>query len=105
MSTKYKASSTNLPWMNQPVCYFEDNMIHVLVDQYQMSKNQGDLTFNVQYIKYPKKFVDNIKNDNVEFELNDSAAEEMINLAIVMSLEIVESSRLESKIKTLPLES
>nr|DAH83011.1 MAG TPA: hypothetical protein [Bacteriophage sp.]DAQ65182.1 MAG TPA: hypothetical protein [Bacteriophage sp.]DAV23787.1 MAG TPA: hypothetical protein [Bacteriophage sp.] len=32
-------------------------------------------------------------------------AEELINLAIIMSTEIVESSRLTSKINTRPLES
>ena len=42
---------------------------------------------------------------NTQFELSDEMAEELINLAIIMSTEIVESSRLTSKINTRPLES
>lgn len=39
------------------------------------------------------------------FELSDEMAEELINLAIVFALENVESTRLQSKVQTLPLES
>lgn len=60
-------------------------------------------------IKQPNKFVDMLMSDINEsdkmFELNDSMAEELINLAIIMSLEIVESSRLNNKISTSQLES
>ena len=58
------------------------------------------------YIHKPKKFIegDTITKDT-QFELTDSMAEELINLAIIMSLEIVESTRLESKTKTSVLES
>lgn len=38
------------------------------------------------------------------FELSDSMAEELINLAIAMALETVESSRLTSKLQTRQLE-
>ena len=43
--------------------------------------------------------------DTVDFELSDQMAEELINLAILMSLEIVESTRQESKSKMTVLES
>lgn len=42
---------------------------------------------------------------NTPFELSDEMAEELINLAIAFALENVESTRLQSKIQTLPLES
>nr|DAI50401.1 MAG TPA: hypothetical protein [Caudoviricetes sp.]DAT77317.1 MAG TPA: hypothetical protein [Caudoviricetes sp.] len=42
---------------------------------------------------------------DTKFELNDTMAEELINLAIIMSTEITESSRLTTKINTRPLES
>ena len=60
-------------------------------------------------IKQPNKFVDMLMSDINEsdkmFQLNDSMAEELITLAIIMSLEIVESSRLNNKISTSQLES
>ena len=42
---------------------------------------------------------------NTEFELSDAMAEELIQLAVAMALENVESSRLQSKLSTLPIES
>ena len=46
-----------------------------------------------------------IKEKYKTFELSDSMAEELINLAIIMSLEIVESPRLNSKTSISQLES
>ena len=80
----------------------ENNNLRVLVDEYNKIDS---VSVNIEYVKFPKGFTQNISNPSVDFELNDSAAEELINLAIVMSLEIVESPRLDSKIKTLSLES
>lgn len=41
---------------------------------------------------------------NIKFELSDTMAEELINLAVAMALENVESTRLQTKLNTLPLE-
>jgi hypothetical protein len=61
---------------------------------------------NVTYVKQPVSFVDSIDTkDTVEFELNSTIAEELINLAIAMSLETVESPRLKTKLETMALES
>ena len=38
------------------------------------------------------------------FELSDTMAEELISLAVAMALENVESTRLQTKLTTLPLE-
>ena len=56
-------------------------------------------------MKVPHKFVDDWEAKTSEFELNDSMAEELINLAVIMSTEIVESTRLQGKINTSALES
>lgn len=44
-------------------------------------------------------------SNTVNFELSDTMAEELINLAVAMALENVESSRLQTKLSTLSLES
>lgn len=46
-----------------------------------------------------------IFSDTVNFELSDSMAEELINLAIAMALENVESPRLSTKLNTRGLEA
>ena len=49
--------------------------------------------------------MENIFSDKIEFELSDSMAEELINLAIAMALENVESPRLSTKLNTRGLEA
>ena len=42
--------------------------------------------------------------ETTQFELSDTMAEELINLAIAMALETVESTRLRTKLQTRQLE-
>ena len=56
-----------------------------------------------EYVKTPVKFIGN--PDSTDFELNDQMAEELINLAIIMATEIVESPRLQTKLGIKQLES
>ena len=88
--------------MRNPVCYMENNGIHVLTTTFAPQNNIGD--FNVTYVKTPIKF-DFENSASVDFELNDSMAEELINLAIIMAQKTVEDSRLGANIQTRPLES
>ena len=44
-------------------------------------------------------------SDEVQFELSDTMAEELINLAIAFALESVESPRLSTKLNTRGLEA
>lgn len=114
VAQRYKATATNLPWIKEPVCYLEGDRLYVLIDQYVYKNGHIDPTevdsgtpfvCNIAYIKNPNKFVDDYITKDTEFELSDSAAEELINLAIVMSLETTESTRLNSKTSTMSLES
>lgn len=106
VAQKYRATSTNMPWIKEPILSIEGNRIYLLIDQYAYSKSEGTLDLTLIYIRKPKKFVDGEDIDRTsDFELTDSMAEELINLAILMSLEIVESTRQESKSKTTVLES
>ena len=107
-ANKFKSTSTNLPWVKNPVCYIDNKRIHVLIDPYDVKNNSGDMVLDVTYIKAPNKFVKGtslVDFGDTELEINDAMAEELVNLAIIMSTEIVESSRLSTKINTGPLES
>lgn len=107
----FKSTDSNMPWIKQPVCYMQGKNIFVLVDAYK-NRSNSPTTLDVTFVKKPAKFATGkgmSANDydfgNTEFELNDEMAEELINLAIIMSTEITESSRLSTKINTRPLES
>lgn len=107
-ANKFKSTSTNLPWVKNPVCYIDNKIVHVLIDPYDVKNNGGDMVLDVTYIKTPNKFVKGtslVDFGDTELEINDAMAEELVNLAIIMSTEIAESSRLSTKINTRPLES
>lgn len=94
---RFMQTTTNLPWIPTPVIYIEGEYIYLLYDPYKASVI-GDLICT--YIKKPALFVhDNTVDfsDSTTFELNDNVAEEVINTAIMMSAEIVESPRLTTK--------
>lgn len=87
---------------------YNDKLIHVLIDPYDVKNNKGDMVLDLTYIKSPAKFVKGtslVDFGDTELEINDTMAEELVNLAIIMSTEIVESSRLSTKTNTRPLES
>ena len=105
IAKNFMHTATNRPWIKNSVCYIEGGNLIVLYDDYS-HKNVGDL--QLTYIKQPDKFVDHINGktfDDTQFELNDTMVEELISLAIIMSLETVESPRLQTKLNTKALES
>lgn len=106
VAQKYRATNSNMPWVKEPVLSIEGDKMYLLIDQYSYLKNPGTLDMMLIYIHKPNKFIVNNAVDRTsDFELNDSMAEELINLAVLMSLEIVESTRQESKSKLTVLES
>ncbi len=105
IAKKFMHTATNRPWIKNSVCYIEGDNLIVLYDDYS-NKNVGDL--QLTYIKQPDKFVDHIIGktfDDTQFALNDTMVEELISLAIIMSLETVGSPRLQTKLNTKALES
>lgn len=105
IAKNFMHTATNRPWIKNSVCYIEGDNLIVLYDDYS-HKNVGDL--QLTYIKQPDKFVDHIIGktfDDTQFALNDTIVEELISLAIIMSLETVESPRLQTKLNTKALES
>lgn len=93
---RFMQTTTNLPWIPTPVIYIEGEYIYLLYDPY---KNVSIRDLICTYIKKPALFVDDDTVDfsSTPFELNDNVAEEVINTAIMMSAEIVESPRLTTK--------
>lgn len=105
IAKNFMHTATNRPWIKNSVCYIEGDNLIVLYDDYS-HKNVGDL--QLTYIKQPDKFVDHINGktfDDTQFALNDTMVEELISLAIIISLETVESPRLQTKLNTKALES
>ena len=112
IAKRFKSTINNMPWIKEPVGCIEGKTILVYVDPSIVKINGSSSLIDVRYIQTPNKFATGPGTSerdydfgNTQFELSDEMAEELINLAIIMSTEIVESSRLTSKINTRPLES
>ena len=112
IAKRFKSTINNMPWIKEPVGCIEGKTILVYVDPSIVKINGSSSLIDVRYIQTPNKFATGPGTSerdydfgNTYFELSDEMAEELINLAIIMSTEIVESSRLTSKINTRPLES
>lgn len=109
--SKFFASATNMPWIKEPVAYIQGDQIVIVYDLYEaMKRGTYPSEVNITYIKIPKKFVVSNKESDlfsrsVEIEITDGMVEELINLAIVMGGEIVESQRMQTKAQILSLES
>lgn len=99
---RFANTATNLPWISEPVCTLDAYGIQVYFDSVQFNKSDVK-NLLLTYVKNPTKF-DGDTDDTV-FELSDSMAEELINLAIIMATKIVENPRTSVEIQTRPLES
>ena len=108
---KFIQTPINKPWMKYPVYYVESGIIHVLdrnSNYSEFSTSSAPTSFYLSYIKKPGVFAKpnvSIQNDTSPFELSDTMAEELINLALIMGTEIVESPRLNTKAQTRSLEA
>lgn len=106
IAQNFMNTATNLPWMLHPVLYIENDKLYILYDSFAYSEPTRLI---LTYIRKPNKFA--LANGTVDFsensifQLNDSMAEELINLAILLSTKIVENPRLSTEVQTRTLES
>lgn len=117
VAQKFKQTLSNRPWIKNTVAYIEGNKIIILYDNYEeedstridanlnrVSKTPGN--FVITYIKMPTLFDGaTITTSTTAFELNDSMAEELVSLAVTMSLENIESQRLQTSAQIRGLEA
>ena len=112
IAEKFFTTPYNMPWIKSPLCFIEGDKIYVVYDLLKKPNVKTGNTANLVYIQQPHKFatkensVETVDfSEKTEFQLSDTIAEELINLAIIFALENVESSRLNSKLNTRGLEA
>lgn len=95
---KFEVTPYNTPWIKIPAVYLEQDKIHLLYDMFKY-KIGDDNKLSVTYIKKPISFVSVLdKQNTTQFELSDTVAEELINQSLITALDMIESSRLQSKL-------
>lgn len=96
---KYKATYDNLGmWIPNPVVTIEGNDLIMYVDT-KIFVTSNTKTVNVTYIKYPTKI--DLDDTTTEFftEISNSVIYEVIDRAVVIALENIESRRTETKLQ------
>lgn len=102
----FKQTINNIPWVQNPVAVLEDNKLLVYVDPILMldpiyaPRNDGDNDYyrvDITYIKKPKEF--NYKEPDEELDFPEDVMIEIINRAVVLALENIESQRTTTKLQ------
>lgn len=91
---KFLKTYNNDPWIDIPVSTLQDNTLKVYVDTHKML---GPYTIDITYIKFPTK-IDSSTPNLVIDEVPDRVLYEVINRAVTIALENIESKRTESKL-------
>lgn len=99
-ANQYKVAYNNIPYISNPIVTIENNTALIYVDpvlmtQIEYAPTQGQYNVQVSYIKKPKVFSQYKLDDIVE--LPDQLLEEVINRAVVLALENIESQRVNTK--------
>lgn len=84
----------NLPWIENPGGVIENNKLLIYFDPISMKSNK--YTLDLTYIKHPC-LIDDLPSDSALSELPDQTWYEVINRAVQMALENIESQRVQTK--------
>ena len=100
----FKWTYNNVPWVEIPMATIEDETVLIYVDPILMSdtkyapKHEDDTDYyrvNLTYINKPKEF-DYTKPDDV-LDFSEDVMNEIINRAVVLALDNIESQRTQTK--------
>lgn len=98
----YKQTYNNTPWVEMPVAVLEENQLIIYVDPVLMldldyAPSNNRYAINITYIKKPTMF-DYTKPEE-ELDLPEDVMYEVINRAVVLALENIESQRTSTKMQ------
>ena len=92
VANKFLETYNNKPWIDTPVATIEDNSLQIYVDT---ASTQTPYTVDITYVKYPTK-IENLGSDGL-VEIPEYMRYELINIAVQLALENIESRRIETK--------
>lgn len=98
----YKQTYNNVPWVENPVGVLEKNRLYIYLDPVlykdALDKKKTDVTVTVDitYLRYPTK-INEIPTGESLTELPDHVYHEVIDAAVLLALEDIESQRIQAK--------
>ena len=94
-SQKFKKTYNNNPWIENPVCVIEDNTLYVYYDD--ISMNADTYSVDITYVKYPTK-IEDLPSAGMD-EIPEYMQYEVVNRAVELALEDIESRRVQTKVQ------
>lgn len=95
---KFVSTGYNSPRFVHPVCWIEDGFIYIMHDDLTTEYDETDQTFFITFIKEP---VEMDLTGVVSCELDASTHEEIVDIAVNMMIENIESPRFQTNIEKL----
>lgn len=92
---RFLKTYNNDPWIDTPVATLEDNTLKVMIDAYTMEQ---PYTIDITYVSFPPKIDYSTPTTDITV-VPDRVMYEVINRAVVIALENIESKRTESKVQ------
>lgn len=102
LSQKVKETGINKPWVPRPIGTLSSDVLTIYYDRIA-NKEVTKAKLNLTYLSVPAK-IDIITKPTVEIEISNNATFELINLAVLLALENIESERMDTKGQTLLLQ-
>lgn len=93
VAQRFKKTHDNNPWIETPVGVIEDNTLYVYYDD--ISMNSEVYSVDITYVKYPTK-VEDLPEAGMT-EIPEYMQHEVVNRAVELALEDIESRRVQTK--------
>lgn len=90
---KFLKTYNNDPWIDTPVVTLEDNQLKVMIDTYTM---EAPYTIDLTYVSFPPTIDSNSPTIDITV-VPDRILYEIINRAVLIALDNIESRRVETK--------
>ena len=95
VAQKFRKTHNNNPWIETPVGVIEDNTLYVYYDDIAM--NSSNYSVDITYVKFPTK-VEDLPAAGMD-EIPEYMQFEVVNRAVELALEDIESKRVQTKIQ------
>lgn len=92
-SKRFVETYNNKPWINIPVAVVENNQLIVYIDTTTMV---GTYTLDITYVKHPTSIA-NLPSDSGLTEIPEYVQNEIVNKAVQLALDNIESQRVQTK--------
>lgn len=92
-SKRFVESYNNKPWIDRPVAVIEDNSLIIYIDTTSM---KGTYKLDITYVKHPTD-IRNLPSDSGLTEVPEYVQNEIVNKAVQLALDNIESQRIQTK--------